>query len=946
MRCLRIPETRQIPLLLYSLLLAGLPSLFTGQVVIAQQNAEEGRLSVAFDPMGGLQITFDGVPVIRGSLLQIFALNPRDSFSSGSGGRVLPAAETGVNRHVIVYDRVESAFQGRIVCEVTAPDTVSLRLEGLWRQSVPARFEWAAGRLWSHGLDSAEWSTEEPSGDIRQGKLGSPPDSADWRMAMLAQGFRTLQFRGRAYRLSIQAGEDSPDILVFDGRGSRAEWAQGGRYLWLGFVDSPVPSNTPFSRSMTLRFTAMPFLAGAEARHSPPIIALPNTPPLSSTQPIIIPAPKQVTFSAERFPLTPQTEVYVQLPDDHRIQKAVTQFRADFGELRRAKGAWRGRGILIAVPSGDTPTDRWLAAQRLSVYHDEKPGWRELYQIRVTRNYIVVLGRTSAGAFYGLQTLRQLAQRRAAGLMFHGAEILDYPSLSYRGAHLFVGNRALPFHQRLISRILSRFKLNHLVLQCEYVRWDTDPGIAVDFSMSKEDLQKDVDYARAHFMQVSPLINSLGHAEWMFRNGRNLDLAEDPERPYAVRVRKPETYRFLFSIYDEALQIFKPEWFHIGHDEVNLFGRYPHRPESVAAGSTPQEAETILFLESVNRLHSYLRGKNVKTALWGDMLLHRSESSDMAANAPTPEIAQQRRKGLPSDIIIADWHYSPEPKERYRSLQVFQSHGFPVIATTWYNPENIYHFARAAIDQKAMGLLQSTWAGYNSHEGVLKTEFRQFAAFILAAEYAWSGSPQPPNQLPYRAAQVFRDHWRDPVRITGQTRFWSADLRRFASSLPASLANLPTGQQWFGDIPYSIAGRAGQPVGLTLAGRLLATDRTGLPKSITLTIGKKAAWLCFIHTCAYPTTKREAARYVIRYTDGRCISVPLDYGDHIRAVSDPGEVITADAAWIGKDARGDPLSVQSLLWRNPFPNSPIRAIELHASDTVASPILLAVTGCE
>jgi hypothetical protein len=932
--------------LLIASFLPGLQSHVSGQTAATEPSGETNRLSVSVDQTGGLQITYDGVPVIRGSLLQIFAINSRDSFSSGRGGRVLPFSESGTNQHVIVYDHPHSIFQGRVACKVTDKDSVTLTMDGLWKQPEAARFEWAAGRLWSQGLEDAEWIAEESSGSVKQGKLAPNPTSDDWRSAILAQGFRTFQFRGRAYHLTISAGNDSPDILVFDGRRSRANWAQGGRYLWLGFVDSPVPSHMPFKRSLTLKFTPIPFAAGETVQYTTPLVPLPKHPPRDTKPPVIIPAPKQAAFSRVHFTLTPQTKVYCQLPNDRRIQRAVTQFRSDFGNLPRATGKWTGKGILIAVPSGATRTDHWLTARALSVYHDDKPGWRELYQIRVTRNYIVVLGRTAAGAFYGLQTLRQLAKRTNTGIEFHGAEILDWPSLTFRGAHLFVGNRARPYHQKLISRIFSRYKLNHLVLQCEYVRWDTDPSIAVDFSMSKKDLIADVEYARTHFMEVSPLINSLGHAEWMFKNGRNLDLAEDPVTPYAVRVRKPETHAFLRSIIDEALEIFKPNWFHIGHDEVSLFGRYPFRPESISAGSTLQEAETNLFLENVHRLHSHLQGRSVKTMLWGDMLLNRSESSDMAANAPTPEIARQRREGLPFDVVIADWHYSPEPKERYKSLQVFQSHGFPVIATTWYNPENIYHFARAAIEQKALGLLQSTWAGYNSHEGVLKTEMRQFVAFILAAEYAWSGNPLPPDRLPYRAEQIFKELWRDPILIAGQTRYWSVDLQKVSRNLPLSAFNLPTGMQWFGAIPFIIAGRSNQPKGITLSGRLLSTDPKRVPKSISLSIGKRAKWLFFLHASAYPSTNRETGSYTILYSDGRRKTVPLIYGDHIRALFDPGEVISADNSWIGKCREGQSAAIQTLRWKNPFPSVPIRAIEFHSSDSVASPILLAITGYE
>ena len=38
----------------------------------------------------------------------------------------------------------------------------------------------------------------------------------------------------------------------------------------------------------------------------------------------------------------------------------------------------------------------------------------------------------------------------------------------------------------------------------------------------------------------------------------------------------------------------------------------------------------------------------------------------------------------------------------------------------------------------------------------MEKEFKQFSAYILAAEYAWSGQETLPDDLPYRADEVFR----------------------------------------------------------------------------------------------------------------------------------------------------------------------------------------------
>ena len=45
----------------------------------------------------------------------------------------------------------------------------------------------------------------------------------------------------------------------------------------------------------------------------------------------------------------------------------------------------------------------------------------------------------------------------------------------------------------------------------------------------------------------------------------------------------------------------------------------------------------------------------------------------------------------------------------------------------------------------------------------MQKEYKQFSAYILAAEYAWSGQTISPEQLPYQADEVFARAWNPTV---------------------------------------------------------------------------------------------------------------------------------------------------------------------------------------
>ncbi len=265
--------------------------------------------------------------------------------------------------------------------------------------------------------------------------------------------------------------------------------------------------------------------------------------------------------------------------------------------------------------------------------------------------------------------------------------------------------------------------------------------------MSKAELKAEVAFARRYGLAVTPLVNSVGHIPWAFANGAKLALAEDPQTPYAANVASPETDRFLFRLYDEVLDTFGSSALHIGGDEVALRGRYPY----LSRAQFPTLADA--FVARVTRAHDHLKGRSVRTLLWGDMLLASGEAAD-ATGAPSPAQARQMRDRLPHDIVLTDWHY--RPRGPFDSLPALRAAGFgPIIGATWFSPGNIGAFSRALAQRRERGLLQTTWAGFNSSEAALTAEKRRFTAFVLAAECAWNGGAADPARLPYGPAQVF-----------------------------------------------------------------------------------------------------------------------------------------------------------------------------------------------
>ena len=385
-----------------------------------------------------------------------------------------------------------------------------------------------------------------------------------------------------------------------------------------------------------------------------------------------------------------------------------------------------------------------------------QPRWAsdpEGYRLTVETNGLVILASTPQGAFYGLQTLAQLWQQGGDERVCPVLEIEDWPALRFRGVHWFPSTSGVPMHQKLIRDVFGAFKFNRSVIQCEAAQWDKHPEITAPDAISKADLRKLVATCRSCFLEPIPLLNVPGHAEWIFRNGSNLDFAEDPQIPYAYCVNHPKSFAFIQDVLNECLPVFESRYCHIGHDEVTMRGRFPNPECPRCQGTTTTE----LVVKHANRVNEWLNERGVESMIWGDMLLGPGEAKD-ATHAKTVAEAQARRAAISRKMIVVDWHYTASADAR--SLEILQKEGFRVVAASWYTPENIHHLAQAALATGAEGLLQTTWMGYFPDERAMKSQLQQFTAFVLAAEYAWSGRKEAPSQLGYDPREVFQKAYR------------------------------------------------------------------------------------------------------------------------------------------------------------------------------------------
>lgn len=868
----------------------------------------------------GVQVRVNGVLLSRGSWAQLAAPDWSAGYYSSQGTPPTPQREGDALtlRHAVNPELGTLTETLRKI----APDTLEWRLEAEWRSEKPAIVEWCLG-LWSaEYLLGAALSGD---GELATDTLSREPKT--FPAERLFSGTR-IALSSRVADMELRA----EPLHILDGRGGARWWSREIPTLWAGVLARPLQRGERIQITARLRITPKPLpTQGAPLEIPAAIETVPDRWSPAPREPELIPPPKILWRDAGepfRLPAEQVTPIHI---EDETYRPAAEALAREWERYRLRTKIQVGSPETGVVFIGGSPD-----LQRKHPVPDQQGA----YYLEVSSTGAKVIGRLQEGAFYGVQTLIQWLQPASGALVAAPVRIIDYPHLKWRGVHLF-GSTQPDFLPRLIENVIAHAKFNYLVMECGYGQWETIRDAWVDISAPKPILREAVQIARKNQMEPIPLIQSLGHMYWAFRNDANKHLAEDPDTPWAIAPRSPETRPFLQRLYDEVFEVFQPRHFHIGMDEVTLRGRFPNRPES--KGATVAD----LFVEHGEWVHSEMKRRGVeKVLMWGDVLLAPGEANDGGAHAKSKQEAQFTRERLSKlkDIAICDWHYTPTEPENYISLPTLQGAGFSeIIATTWYDPRNIATFAKAARQKRIAGLLQSTWAGYSLNERTLQgPELRQFVAYLVAGAYAWDTELPMPDQLPYDFERLFIErYYREPTPLQARGGFvvnLAPSANYDLSQLSPLWTELPVGTARLNGHRFALGGARG----LTLASYLAPTS---LPKEARLALNRSVNTLYLLHTTAWQTEPgSEVGRIVVEYADGTQSEQAVVYGRHIRAWNDRLYALEGLPLWRARGANGELATARLLKWSNPHPEKVVRTVRFVASDPVAGWTLLGLAG--
>ncbi len=388
----------------------------------------------------------------------------------------------------------------------------------------------------------------------------------------------------------------------------------------------------------------------------------------------------------------------------------------------------------------------------------------ESYILTIANGNVEIVASGNAGLFYGCQTLEQLLEdARDFNTPIPACKIIDSPSLSYRAVHFDVKHHLdhMNVYYESIDR-LARYKINAIVFEFEdKLRYRRQPLIGAPSAISIDEMAALTEYAKERHIEITPLVQGLGHATFILKHEEYAPLRELPDNRWAFCPLDEGTYEVLFDLYRDAFEATPgSRYIHIGGDEIGNIGLC-HRCKPTA----DKEGLLSLNLYWLKRVSEFARVNGRIPIFWDDMPLKEANvyestytkeidfeqaTKDWKVGGP---ILEDLISKFPKDCVYMRWNYSmANYPGNLMALDWYQEHGLKSMISNAANsgPAALFpfderdngmdsrglaairNFVQIAAEKGIDGMLCTAWDDRSPH---IETYWR---GLIAAAEYSWS----------------------------------------------------------------------------------------------------------------------------------------------------------------------------------------------------------------
>jgi Glycosyl hydrolase family 20, domain 2/Glycosyl hydrolase family 20, catalytic domain len=705
---------------------------------------------------------------------------------------------------------------------------------------------------------------------------------------------------------------------------------------------------TGVNRRDALKLAGASLLARSRTGWSTSLASSPAAPAQDSTAsrrgdlPLIFPHPRQIETSGTAFTLDREATIIAPAnaaKADLFLAQLLTEDLSDRLDLQlrteRMDRLPEGRRVIV-MGSAQNPLIRAACDQYHLELSENKPG-PEGYILRVTESVVVIGGSDDAGAFYGLQSLRQLVRKDQGKLLIPAVDVRDWPAKPFRGIKLYVpGPDHITYYKHFVRDFAALYKFNALSVEMNAcMRLDRHPELNagwIEFArdtnwsrrnyppgplhgreqnsshqdcgdgafIEKSEVAALARVSRERYIDFIPEIPSLTHSFYLLARHKDLSDVPGDKWPDTYCPSNPQSYDLLFDVMDEFIEVTRPKMVHAGHDEwFAPFGLCPR-----CRGKDPGE----LYGRDLRRIHEYLAKQNIRMAIWGDYLLENVRGRGLQRRvapdgwvyySPGAMTPQQVRALVPKDILIFNWFWSEEEKGEQNEAQL-EEFGFRQVYGNM-EPE-IHNYVERSQRATIIGGAPSSWAAttaFNMNKDLLYS-------ILGSSEMLWSGRTMnrhdlcllTQNLIPLARFQLTGgtppSNVGDPVVPIDIAPYFNQPVRE--SLFGVDLSDLASGRLRLGNKLFALSAATSPGTNAVISVGTEGSERNSLPREVRgIKIGADATSLIFLHACARPAANRKAYRliwdpadsadllgwYEIVYRDGFTEIAPIRYGINI-----------------------------------------------------------------
>lgn len=410
----------------------------------------------------------------------------------------------------------------------------------------------------------------------------------------------------------------------------------------------------------------------------------------------------------------------------------------------------------------------------------------EGYLLEVSGGQVTIQGRQSAGLFYGIQTLIQLIEDATdQQIEIPACRITDYPEIAYRAIHLDMKHHLETGHYyySIIDR-LANIKVNAIIIEFEdKLRYRQAPVVGSANAISIEEFAAISRYAQERHIEISPLVQGLGHASFILKHEEYKKLRDDPASDWVFDPLNPETYDLQFALYDDAIKATPyGKYLHVGGDEVGSLGKSELSKKS---GMKPLELQ-MYWLKKVT---DFALAHNRIPIFWDDMVfkladLYKTTYDDKMPVAKVEELWKNNLALLdknvtlfPKNCVYMRWNYdTPAIPGNRRAIDWYKAHNLKVMAATSAQPiypmlprnrsnfNPIKDYCSLTSEKKMDGILCTAWDDCSVH---FETIWRGIYDFGL---FSWNYEDIQEPQ----AHTLFRQRFYSPAMADASMDFQNA----------------------------------------------------------------------------------------------------------------------------------------------------------------------------